>query len=70
MSEKVTRITPCPNCGKTSKSAEDNPWRPFCSERCKLVDLGDWLTEKNVIATPLQEGDEVPQTDNSEEELS
>lgn len=27
----------------------DNPWRPFCSERCRLIDLGDWLTGKHAI---------------------
>ena len=24
----------------------ENPWRPFCSERCKLIDLGDWIEER------------------------
>jgi uncharacterized protein len=28
----------------------DNPWRPFCSERCKNVDFGDWLGERHRIA--------------------
>lgn len=35
---------PCPTCGTAAPWSKDNPWRPFCSERCKLVDLGDWLT--------------------------
>jgi hypothetical protein len=26
--------------------ARDNAWRPFCSERCRLIDLGDWAAEK------------------------
>jgi len=27
----------------------ENPWRPFCSERCKLIDLGDWIEERHRI---------------------
>ncbi len=35
--------TTCPSCKRASNAGRDNPWRPFCSERCKLVDLGRWL---------------------------
>ncbi|MDR1890547.1 MAG: DNA gyrase inhibitor YacG [Zoogloeaceae bacterium] len=35
----------CPQCGKPSRWNSGNPWRPFCSERCKLVDLGAWANE-------------------------
>ncbi len=31
----------CPIC-KNMTTWEENPWRPFCSERCKLIDLGKW----------------------------
>jgi hypothetical protein len=33
----------CPNCGQPAGAGRDNPWRPFCSERCRLIDLGEWL---------------------------
>lgn len=38
-------IFECPICGKavTVESREDAPFRPFCSHRCKMVDLGRWL---------------------------
>ncbi|KAF0808944.1 DNA gyrase inhibitor [Alcanivorax sp. S71-1-4] len=37
----------------------DNPWRPFCSERCKLIDLGDWAAERHAIpAEPEDFGEE------------
>jgi endogenous inhibitor of DNA gyrase (YacG/DUF329 family) len=36
-------IVKCPRCGKEMETA-GNPFRPFCSERCKLVDLGNWLS--------------------------
>lgn len=35
----------CPTCGK-SVDWQDNTFRPFCSERCKLVDLGKWVNEE------------------------
>ena len=38
----------CPTCGKET-TWEGNPWRPFCSEKCKLIDLGKWLLEEYKI---------------------
>ncbi|MBI5188088.1 MAG: DNA gyrase inhibitor YacG [Nitrospirae bacterium] len=35
----------CPTC-KNTTTWEENPWRPFCSERCKLIDLGKWASEE------------------------
>jgi endogenous inhibitor of DNA gyrase (YacG/DUF329 family) len=42
----------CPRCGQPSVFAAGNPYRPFCSERCKLIDLGNWADEKYSI--PVQ----------------
>jgi endogenous inhibitor of DNA gyrase (YacG/DUF329 family) len=53
MSDKKTRIVACPNCKKDSIFGEQNPYRPFCSERCHLIDLGLWANEEFKIATPL-----------------
>ena len=52
----------CPNCGKPSEW-QDNPHRPFCSERCKLVDLGKWVNEEyRVPGKPVQDQpDEAPE---------
>jgi len=37
----------CPHCGKSlSGEWKTNPFRPFCSERCKALDLGSWASEK------------------------
>ncbi|HSW40760.1 MAG TPA: DNA gyrase inhibitor YacG [Acidobacteriota bacterium] len=33
----------CPRCGKETET-EQNPFRPFCGERCKLIDLGNWIS--------------------------
>ena len=42
---------PCPICKKVV--ALQDPFMPFCSERCKTIDLGNWATEKYVISEPL-----------------
>ena len=42
----------CPIC-KKEVSFED-PHMPFCSERCRLIDLGNWAAEKYVIPTPAE----------------
>jgi endogenous inhibitor of DNA gyrase (YacG/DUF329 family) len=36
----------CPTCGKDVEWRPENKWRPFCGERCKMIDLGEWATEK------------------------
>jgi uncharacterized protein len=38
-------IVNCPQCGKIMECDPANPYRPFCSERCKLIDLGQWASE-------------------------
>jgi len=45
----VARQISCPTCGRPIQWSEAYPYRPFCSERCRLIDLGAWLTEKHVI---------------------
>jgi uncharacterized protein len=45
----MTRSVDCPACGKKVLWSAESPWRPFCSERCKVVDLGDWAAERHVI---------------------
>ncbi len=44
----------CPTCSKRFEWKSDSPWRPFCSERCRLIDLGDWFEEKNRITDKNQ----------------
>jgi endogenous inhibitor of DNA gyrase (YacG/DUF329 family) len=39
------RMPKCPTCGKPVEW-RDNPWRPFCSERCQLIDFGRWTDEE------------------------
>lgn len=49
----------CPICHKVLADAPDDyPHRPFCSQRCKTIDLGNWLGETYRISRPLTEDDE------------
>lgn len=42
-------VVDCPTCAKKVEWKEQNKYRPFCSERCKQIDLGAWAEEKYVI---------------------
>lgn len=46
----MTRQVTCPTCGRPVEWSEGSPYRPFCSERCRLIDLGAWLSEERKIA--------------------
>jgi len=51
----------CPTCGGKSLFAPENRWRPFCSERCRSIDLGAWASESyRVPVKPDPEDDESP----------
>lgn len=45
-------VVSCPICGKKTPFGPENKYRPFCSERCKLIDLGQWATESYRIPLP------------------
>jgi UPF0243 zinc-binding protein NMCC_1813 len=49
---KMTEIltVECPNCRQPVAWIPENKYRPFCSERCKLIDLGEWADEKYTVA--------------------
>ncbi len=54
----------CPHCGKKGTFRQDNPSRPFCSERCKLIDLGAWADESRSIP-----GDPTSLPDSSDDDV-
>ena len=58
MSETIT--VNCPTCGKTVVWGEISPFRPFCSKRCQLIDLGEWAAEEKRIPSSgdLSESDD------------
>jgi endogenous inhibitor of DNA gyrase (YacG/DUF329 family) len=39
------RLVPCPQCGQPAPFEPANRWRPFCSQRCREIDLGAWARE-------------------------
>jgi len=52
------RMVPCPQCGAPAVFNASNRWRPFCSERCRSIDLGAWATESyRVPAAPRDSTD-------------
>ncbi len=48
----------CPQCGKEAVWSNENRYRPFCSERCKLIDLGQWANEGYRISANEQHPDQ------------
>lgn len=59
----------CPICGRTMQASGTAEWPhfPFCSDRCRLIDLGRWLGERYRLPTPAE--GEPPEADSSESEL-
>lgn len=54
MSEpRPATVVNCPVCGKAVAWRPENRWRPFCSERCKQIDLGAWANEEYRV--PVQD---------------
>jgi uncharacterized protein len=57
----------CPMCGKET-AYEQNPYRPFCSERCKLLDLGNWAGERYRFPTKERPSEEIPRSNGNRED--
>ena len=55
----MTAMVKCPTCRRPVEWSEQSAYRPFCSERCRLIDLGAWLTEQRAIP-----GEPAPVEDN------
>jgi uncharacterized protein len=52
----------CPTCKKVI-AYQNNPFRPFCSKRCRLIDLGDWASEKHRIPGEKVDPSKLPDKD-------
>jgi endogenous inhibitor of DNA gyrase (YacG/DUF329 family) len=59
------RPVSCPRCGAQVAWSTENSYRPFCSERCKLIDLGDWAMEK--FRVPAEEDKDAPDAEEQDE---
>ena len=47
----------CPRCDKACLTTKENQHRPFCCEKCKLIDFGSWANEENIISRPVNSED-------------
>jgi endogenous inhibitor of DNA gyrase (YacG/DUF329 family) len=56
----------CPICKKPANAAD--PDFPFCSERCRLIDLGKWASGAYVISSPVDDADEAIRPDSADED--
>ncbi len=57
----------CPTCRRLTPW-DGNPYRPFCSERCKLRDLGNWASERYRIPGPSVDTDASVESDGDEDD--
>jgi endogenous inhibitor of DNA gyrase (YacG/DUF329 family) len=62
----MTRRIKCPTCHRETEWT-NNPYRPFCSDRCKLIDLGAWTTERYRIPGEETEASNEEQDDEDED---
>ncbi len=62
----MPKTVSCPNCGRPVVWGEESPFRPFCSERCRLIDLGAWLEgDYQIIDDSDAPSDDPPCEDSS-----
>ena len=47
----------CPRCSNEADLSPINIFRPFCSEKCKLIELGNWANEEKLISRPIESED-------------
>jgi endogenous inhibitor of DNA gyrase (YacG/DUF329 family) len=58
----IAMIHRCPIC-RTSTDSDVHKDFPFCSERCRMQDLGNWATEKYVVSDPIFDEEEIEKAD-------
>ena len=61
------RIVSCPQCGKPVVWTRESRYRPFCSQRCKMLDLGTWASEGYRIPIAENDADESKDDDVNDE---
>ncbi|MCE2436532.1 MAG: DNA gyrase inhibitor YacG [Pseudomonadales bacterium] len=55
---RTEKLAPCPHCDMPVHWSKRNPYRPFCSNRCRLIDLGAWLDgDRYIPGEPAQPTD-------------
>jgi endogenous inhibitor of DNA gyrase (YacG/DUF329 family) len=63
----MASVVKCPQCGRPVPWSPESTYRPFCSDRCRLIDLGAWLTEQHKIPddSPGPAADATPSSEES-----
>lgn len=57
-------VVKCPTCGQRVEWSEASRFRPFCSDRCRTIDLGAWASDRYVVAGgPADAAEETPPTE-------
>lgn len=59
MSQHPRQIN-CPTCNEIVPWTEASVWRPFCSERCQLIDFGEWASERHSIPGEPVDPEQLP----------
>lgn len=54
----MTLQVKCPTCRRDVLWCAESRYRPFCSERCRLIDLGEWAQERRAVPVADSDGDE------------
>ena len=68
MQVKKPAIVTCPQCGKdVIWDKQTSPFRPFCSERCKLIDLGEWAAGNYNIPLTEKSDEELPSGEQADD---
>jgi uncharacterized protein len=57
----------CPTCRREVEWSDASPYRPFCSDRCRLIDMGAWLTEQRKIPDQSPQAEDQLTPDQSDE---
>jgi endogenous inhibitor of DNA gyrase (YacG/DUF329 family) len=64
MTDRKLKVN-CPTCKEIVPWGEESPFRPFCCERCKLIDFGDWASERHAIAGEPVDPEQLPGTEGT-----
>lgn len=59
----MSPVVPCPICKQPSEFSPANRWRPFCSERCRMIDLGHWASDDYAIPADPDSSTDAAQND-------
>ncbi|WP_413585384.1 DNA gyrase inhibitor YacG [Bdellovibrio sp. HCB274] len=62
------KMVKCPQCGKPALYSQENAFRPFCSERCRMIDLGEWASGGYAIPVNSSSSDSLTSIEDAYDE--